>query len=60
MRYKIFVSDGHDTYSFYEDVKDTAELLYIMAVESGLFEYVSLSKCIDDEVFEKEWVTNDR
>lgn len=41
MRYKVFVSNGHDTYSFYEVIKETAELLYRMAVESKLFEYVS-------------------
>ena len=55
MRYKVFVSNGHDTYSFYEVIKETAELLYRMAVESKLFEYVSLSKSIDKEVMLDEW-----
>ena len=55
MRYKVFVSNGHDTYSFYEVIKETAELLYRMAVESELFEFVSLSKVIDEEVILDEW-----
>ena len=55
MRYKVFVSNGHDTYSFYEVIKETAELLYRMAVESKLFEYVSLSKSVDKEVMLDEW-----
>ena len=55
MRYKVFVSNGNDTYSFYEVIKETAELLYRMAVESKLCEYVSLSKIIDEEVMLDEW-----
>lgn len=59
MRYKIFVSDGHDCEAFYCADKSKAELLYRMAVASDLFTYVSLSEVMDEDFVQKEWSSND-
>ena len=53
--YKILVSNGHDSSTFYFDDKNQADLLYRMAVESGLFIYVQLLEVEENCKTIKEW-----
>lgn len=58
MKYKVFVSNGNDSTSFYCDTKESANLLFNMAVNSGMFTYVELADVIDECFLQKEWSAN--
>lgn len=55
MAYKIMVSNGYDSYNFYEDSYDKAMLLYSMAIHSGMFVYVELSRLKENYIPMEEW-----
>ena len=55
MRYKVFCSNGYEGDSFYIEDKSKANLLFNMAVDSKMFEYVSLEEVIDEGFLQREW-----
>lgn len=59
MRYRVLVSNGNDSTSFYSDTKEYADLLFNMAVNSGMFTYVELADVIDECFVRKEWSADD-
>lgn len=44
MRYKVYCSDDGESNNFYCDDRDRANLLFAMAVESRMFDYVALEE----------------
>ena len=59
MRYKVFVSNGHDYRNFYLDNEPQADLLFDMAVNSGMFAYVYLAEVTEECFLKKEWAEED-
>lgn len=55
MVYKVFVSNGYDSESFYCKAMQQADLLYRVCIESGFFSYVSLEEVIEERFLQKEW-----
>lgn len=55
MRYKLFVSNETEYWTFYEENKKKAMLLFQMAKYSNLFSYVSLNECFDEEFLLCDW-----
>ena len=55
MDYKIMVSDGDEAHYFYEDDYEMAMLLYSMAIHSGMFVYVELSRLKEEYIPMEEW-----
>ena len=59
-KYKIFVSNEYGvSESFYCDSKWQADLLFNMAKNSGMFDYVGLSEVYEELVLKKEWLSDD-
>lgn len=56
MRYKIFLSNSHDTWHYYIDDKERAKLLYRMATQSRLFTFVQLAEVYEKAAILDEWV----
>lgn len=61
-RYSIFATygDGQEQAEFFSADKGDAELLYRIATESGIFDYVSLNKMVEGDVTMKEWVSHEQ
>lgn len=53
--YSIVVSDGEDHVAYYVDDADKAELLYAMAVKSGMFTRVVKTAISEKHMLQKEW-----
>ena len=55
MRYKVYCADDSETNNFYCDDRDRANLLFAMAVESRMFDYVALEEIREEYVAKREW-----
>lgn len=55
MRYKLFVTNGIENHTFYEENKKKAKLLFQMAKYSNLFNYVELSESFDEDFLIEDW-----
>lgn len=56
--YTVVVSDGEDHVAYYIDDMDKAELLYAMAVKSGMFTRVVKTAISEKHQLQKEWVVD--
>ena len=55
MSYKVFVSTEYDKEEFCLDSKKQANLLYRMAISSGMFTYVSQHVINEQPCLMREW-----
>ena len=53
--YAIVVSDGEEHVAYYIDDMDKADLLYTMAVKSGMFTRVVKTAISEKHLLQKEW-----
>lgn len=56
MMYRILCSNGYEPYTFFADNSDEAQMLYRMAINSGMYTYVSLGYLTSSYIKEEEWV----
>ena len=59
MRYKVLVSNGYDSHTFYSDDKEESNLIYRMAVNSNMFTYVDLRQIKEVDSILEDWSDDD-
>lgn len=59
MRYRIFCSDEEESYFFYCNTEDSANVLFNMATQSKFFSYVGLEVRTEGYSGIREWSEDD-